>query len=109
MLSRKLANNNQYPAIDVLASVSRLMNDIVSPEHVKMANHIKNMMMTYNEVQDLVNIGAYKPGSDPKIDEAIHLRDPILGMLKQEIGEASTFEQSLEHMRAVLNSKEKAK
>lgn len=107
VLSRRLANNNQYPAIDVLASVSRLMNDIATPEHVKMANHIKNMMMTYNEVQDLVNIGAYKPGSDAKIDEAIRLREPILGMLKQEIKEASTFEQSLEHMRAVLGGKEK--
>ena len=102
VLSRKLANNNQYPAIDILASVSRLMNDIVTPEHRQMANHIKDMMMTYNEAQDLVNIGAYKHGSDPKIDEAIRLRDPILGMLKQEIKESSSFEESVEYMRKVL-------
>jgi flagellum-specific ATP synthase len=107
VLSRKLANNNQYPALDVLASVSRLMNDIVTPEHAKMASHIKNMMMTYNEVQDLVNIGAYKPGSDAKIDESIRLREPILGMLKQEIKESCSFEQSLEQMRTVLGGKEK--
>ncbi len=102
VLSRKLANNNQYPAIDILASVSRLMVDIVSPEHWQLANHIKNMMMTYNEVQDLVNIGAYKAGSDAKIDEAITLREPILGLVKQEIKEASTFEESLEKMRQIL-------
>ena len=109
VLSRKLANNNQYPAIDVLASISRLMTDIVSPEHWKMANHIKNMMMTYNEVQDLVNIGAYKSGSDAKIDESIGLREPILGLLKQEIKEASTFEDSLDKMRQILNIKEQAR
>ena len=58
VLSRKLANNNQYPAIDILASVSRLMTDIVTPEHRKMAGYVKNMMSEYNAVQDLISIGA---------------------------------------------------
>jgi flagellum-specific ATP synthase len=63
VLNRKLANNNQYPAIDVLQSVSRLMVDIVSEEHWEMANYIKNMMTEYNDVVDLISIGAYKQGT----------------------------------------------
>ncbi len=101
VLSRKLANNNQYPAIDVLASVSRLMVDIVSPEHWKMSGFIKNMMTEYNDVLDLISIGAYREGSNPRVDEAIRLHDPILTFLKQEITEESTFEMTLEKMREV--------
>jgi flagellum-specific ATP synthase len=85
VLSRKLANNNQYPAIDILGSVSRLMPDIVQTGHRQMAGRIKDLMMTYNEVQDLVNIGAYKQGSDAKIDEALRLHGPILELIKQDV------------------------
>ncbi len=98
VLSRKIANANQYPAIDVLASVSRLMYDIVTDEHWKDANFIKNMMMTYNEVQDLISIGAYKKGSNPEIDRAVELKDPILQLLKQQIGEECPFEETLKKL-----------
>lgn len=101
VLSRKLANNNQYPAIDILASVSRLMTDIVTPEHRKMAGYVKNMMSEYNAVQDLISIGAYKQGANPGIDTAINLHEPILGFLKQEIGEGSTFEETIERLREI--------
>lgn len=95
VLSRKLANSNQYPAIDVLASVSRLMPDIVSEEHWKMANYVRNMMMEYENVRDLISIGAYKQGMNVKTDTAVNLHDSILEMLKQGIGEDATFDQML--------------
>lgn len=101
VLSRKLANNNQYPAIDVLASISRLMPDIVTAEHRKMANYIRNMMMEYDSVQDLISIGAYKEGSNPRTDMAIRLREPILGLLKQGMDEEVTFDQMLNMMGAI--------
>ncbi|MBD5559215.1 MAG: FliI/YscN family ATPase [Clostridia bacterium] len=104
VLSRKLANNNQYPAIDVLASVSRLMHDIVTPDHWKMASYIRNMMTEYNGVQDLISIGAYSPGSNPVTDTAIALHEPILTMLKQEIGEEATFEQMLNMLGVITKN-----
>lgn len=104
VLSRKLANNNQYPAIDVLASVSRLMHDIVTPEHWKMANYIRNMMMEYESVHDLISIGAYKQGSNPQTDAAIALHEPILEMLKQDIGEDATFDQMLNMLGVITKN-----
>ena len=101
VLSRKLANSNQYPAIDVLASVSRLMPDIVSGEHWKMANYVRDMMMEYESVKDLISIGAYKQGTNSKTDMAVHLHDPILSMLKQDIGEEAPFDQMLEILGTV--------
>ncbi|HBU12268.1 MAG TPA: flagellar protein export ATPase FliI [Clostridiales bacterium] len=103
VLSRKLANNNQYPAIDVLASVSRLMVDIVSEEHWQMATFIKNMMTEYNDVQDLISIGAYRQGTNPRVDRAIMLHEPILNLLKQSIGEEAPFEATVEKMRELMN------
>lgn len=102
VLSRKLANAGQYPAIDILGSVSRLMADIAGSEHRQMAGRIKDLMMTFGEVQDLVNIGAYKSGSDGKIDEALRLREPILELLRQDVEEEADFDQSLERMKQVL-------
>ena len=104
VLSRKIANNNQYPAIDILASVSRLMYDIVTPDHWKMANYVRNMMMEYESVQDLISIGAYKQGSNPQTDSAIALHQPILEMLKQGIGEEATFEQMLNMLGVITKN-----
>ncbi len=104
VLSRELANNNQYPALDVLASVSRLMVDIVSEEHWKMANYIRNMMTEYNNVRDLISIGAYQQGASVKTDMAIGLHEPILQLLKQEIKEEATFEQTLNMMGIITKN-----
>ena len=71
MLSRELANRNHYPAIDVLNSVSRVMRDITKPEHYEAATMIKTLMAAYREARDLINIGAYRRGSNAEIDEAI--------------------------------------
>jgi flagellum-specific ATP synthase len=83
VLSRALANKNQYPAIDVLASVSRVMSDIITDEHKKIANQIKKVMAIYRDAEDLINIGAYVKGSNEKIDYAIAYIDKILEFIEQ--------------------------
>ncbi len=87
VLSRRLAARNQYPAIDVLESVSRLMLDVITPEHEKAAGEIKELLATYREAEDLINIGAYVKGSSEKIDHAIECIDGINQFLKQGIYE----------------------
>ncbi|QQY80737.1 type III secretion system FliI/YscN family ATPase [Keratinibaculum paraultunense] len=101
ILSRKLANQNHYPAIDVLASVSRVMPSIIEKEHLNMANAIKDVMATYRESEDLINIGAYKMGSNRKIDIAIQLKEDIDKLLKQEVLESYPFEETISIMKAI--------
>lgn len=95
VLSRKLASQNHYPAIDVLNSVSRVMVDVVSPEHLKAATAVREALATYREAEDLINIGAYAKGSNPKIDRAIELFEKIEQHLQQGMSEKATFEQSV--------------
>ncbi|NLA57309.1 MAG: flagellar protein export ATPase FliI [Firmicutes bacterium] len=92
VLSRKLADRGHYPAIDVLASVSRVMPEVVSKEHLRTATHIKEMMAAYEEMEDLINIGAYRSGTNPRVDRAISLMEPIRAFLKQGVTERSTFD-----------------
>lgn len=103
VLSRKIANKNQYPAIDVLASVSRVMSDIVSKDHKNMANKIKRMMATYNDAEDLINVGAYVNGSNPDIDVAIKLNKEILGFITQDTHAKFEFEETFEQMKAITS------
>lgn len=103
VLTRKLANANHYPAIDVLESVSRLMIDVVSEEHYAAANRIREIMAVYRQSEDLINIGAYNKGSNPKIDLAIEKIGPITEFLKQGINERSTFDETLKRLRALAN------
>ena len=105
VLSRSLANSNHYPAIDVLASVSRVMPDIVEQRQLKYAGFIRNMMATYREAQDLINIGAYQKGSNPNIDQAIELIDQINKLLCQDINETTPYEQILPAMEAIAGSR----
>lgn len=102
VLSRALANRNQYPAIDVLASISRVMSDIISPEHKKIAGEIKKVMAIYRDAEDLINIGAYVKGSNEKIDYAIDVIDNIIGFIEQETHEKFNFEEMLEILSQVL-------
>jgi len=95
ILSRKLATLNHYPAIDVLGSVSRVMVDVTSPEHQQAANRLKEVLATYKEAEDLINIGAYVQGSNPKIDYAIDNIHKINSFLKQDINEKAEFDQSI--------------
>ena len=95
VLSRALANRNHYPAIDVLASVSRLMPDIVSREHYEAANLIKRNMSVYRDAQDLINIGAYKAGSNPEIDQAVKLNTSINELLQQRVADYTHYEDTV--------------
>ena len=87
VLSRKLAQKNHYPAIDVLASISRVMSSIATKEHKTMAGKLKNVMATYQEAEDLINIGAYKAGSNNNIDYAIEKIDQVNAFLCQSTEE----------------------
>ncbi len=102
VLSRKLANKNHYPAIDVLASVSRVMSDIVTKEHKNNAFQIKKLMGTYSEAEDLINVGAYVSGSNEDIDMAISKRKPILEFLTQSTEEKFSLEEVDNQMRKIL-------
>lgn len=103
ILSRKLANQNHYPAIDVLASVSRVMSNIVERDHLNMANTIKDVMATYKESEDLINIGAYKIGSNKKIDKAIDLKEDIDKFLMQKTLYTCPFEETISMMEGICN------
>lgn len=102
VLSRSLANKNHYPAIDVLASVSRVMSDIVEKDHKKMAAEIKKTMAVHRDAEDLINIGAYVKGSNDKIDYAIDCIDDITAFLQQETDLKVTFDEMKGHMFALL-------
>jgi flagellum-specific ATP synthase len=96
VLSRNLAHRGHFPAVDVLQSTSRVMRNVVSDEHFRAAMRVREMMATYKEAEDLINIGAYKSGTNAKIDQAIRLEEPIQRMLKQSVEESSSFEEAEE-------------
>ena len=102
MLSRKIAHKNHYPAIDVLQSISRVMSQIATSEHKKMAGQIKNIMATYNEAEDLINIGAYKRGSNKNIDFAMDKIDKVNEFLIQGVDEKFVFEDELKLMDEIF-------
>lgn len=104
VLSRKIANRNHYPAIDVLASVSRVMTDVVSKEHKVLANEMKKHMAVYANSEDLINIGAYVVGSNTEIDMAISKHDSINDFLTQVVDEKVLFEDSLTVMKSIVNT-----
>src|SRR5262249_38744422 len=93
ILSRKLGSANHYPAIDILASVSRLMTAIVPPDHLKAAGKIRSLLAKYQEIELLVQIGEYKAGSDAAADEALAKIGAINGFLKQGMKEKSTLSE----------------
>ncbi len=93
VLNRKLAQKNHYPAIDVLASISRCMSAIADPEHKKAAGKLKNVLATYNDAEDLINIGAYRAGANKNIDYAVSKIERVNAFLMQETDEKFTFEQ----------------
>lgn len=95
VLSRKLSASNHFPAIDILASSSRVMNAVVTSAHRSAAGRIRELMAHYQDVELLIRIGEYKSGSDPVVDEAVRKIDAITAFLRQEIDEKSAFEQTL--------------
>lgn len=103
VLSRALAHKNHYPAIDVLNSVSRLMSSIADEKHKKAASNARDLLATYKDSEDLINIGAYVKGSSKKIDMAVQFNDPIENFLKQGINEKSSFEESISRLTGMFS------
>ena len=102
VLDRKIAQKNHYPAIDVLQSISRVMSSIVDSQHKKAAGHLKNVLATYAEAEDLVNIGAYKAGSNPSIDYALSKIDAVNEFLQQDVYEKLSFEESIQRLEELF-------
>ncbi len=102
MLNRKLAQKNHYPAVDVLQSISRCMSQIATREHKAAAGKLRNVMATYNDAEDLINIGAYKSGSNPSIDYAIKKIGKVNEFLMQATDEKFDFEDTVEQMEQIF-------
>jgi len=102
VLSRAIAQKGHYPAIDVLQSASRVMRNVSSSEHVKMAQKMREILATYKEAEDLINIGAYKQGSNPRIDKAVKLIEGVNQFLRQAVEDPTTFNQGLRLMQGLL-------
>lgn len=102
VLSRDLANRNHYPAIDVLKSISRLMKEIVEEKHVQIAGKLLDILATYEKYEDIINIGAYKEGTNPQLDYAIKMIDKINDFLKQDINTKASFQESIEELYKIF-------
>lgn len=106
MLSRKLAQQTHWPAIDVLASISRSMNDIVSSEHRAAADSLKKLLAAYQQSEDLISIGAYQSGSNPTIDLAIRMREPIQEYLQQSASDGGTYSEAVDGLLKLVRIQE---
>jgi flagellum-specific ATP synthase len=102
MLSRKLAHKNHYPAIDILQSISRIMSSIISNDHKEAVGRLKNVLATYQDAEDLINIGAYKSGANPNIDYAISKIQNVNEFLMQEVDDKLTFDQEISMLKEIF-------
>ena len=102
MLSRRLAQKNHYPAIDVLQSISRVMGQVADQKHKKSAGELKSALATYNEAEDLINIGAYKKGSNPNIDFSIEKIGAVNQFLTQDLYEKYTFDEEVSMLQEIF-------
>ena len=103
VLSRKIAEKGRYPAIDVLKSISRLMNVVTDDNHKQLALRIRKILSVYQSSEDLINIGAYVKGSNKDIDESIKYIDAVEKFLSQGVDESYTFDETLSLMRSIFN------
>jgi flagellum-specific ATP synthase len=102
VLSRALAARGHYPAIDVMQSASRVMKAVASSEHVRLAQKLKEVLAVYKDAEDLINIGAYKPGSNPKIDKAVKVIDQVNDFLKQRVEDPTNFNNTVRMLQQIL-------
>lgn len=103
VLSRRLAQQGHFPAVDILQSASRVMRAVTDNHHQEMAREVREVLATYKEAEDLINIGAYKQGSNPKIDRAIRLYDPLIQFLRQRVDQSTTLVDALSELQRILN------
>jgi len=108
VLSRQLAAKNHYPAIDVLASISRVMPKVTSKEHKIVASHLRDLLSSYKESEDLITVGAYSRGSNPKIDKAIAIYDDLTNLLRQQVEQSFTIEELFDRMLDIARKAESA-
>lgn len=101
VLSRKLAGANQFPAVDVLQSVSRVFGDVTTPKHREVASTARDLLAAYAESSDLIEVGAYTPGSNARVDRALKCRDALLTFFRQRPEECFSLESTLEQLRRV--------
>jgi flagellar biosynthesis/type III secretory pathway ATPase len=104
VLSRSLASQNHYPAIDIAASVSRVMPQVTSESHRALAGRLRAVMAAYKEAEDLINIGAYADGSNPRIDEAKRLIESIRTFLRQGVEENADLGKTLQKLEGIFVS-----
>ncbi|MBI4179683.1 FliI/YscN family ATPase [bacterium] len=102
VLSRDIAARNQYPAIDVLESISRVMSFVTSPEQKSLAGRIRSVLAVHKDNEDLINIGAYVPGANPDIDFALKHINPVRAFLRQAVEENEPYESMLQKLRALF-------
>ncbi|MEO7717027.1 MAG: flagellar protein export ATPase FliI [Capsulimonas sp.] len=105
-LSRDLAARNHYPAIEVSRSVSRVMPQVTEPEQRKAAGQLREMMSTYREAEDLINIGAYAEGSNPRIDASRRMIEPIRAFLRQGVHEKNSFDETVAALEGMFENEE---
>ncbi len=104
ILSRSLAESGHFPAIDIEASISRVMPDIIDTGHLQMARELRRMYSLYQQNRDLISVGAYQPGSDPRIDKAIEKNPAILDFLQQDMDEPVDMNRSLQELALLLGT-----
>jgi flagellum-specific ATP synthase len=102
VLSRRIAEAGQYPAIDVEASISRVMHDIVPSAQLQQARRLKQLLSTYEQSRDLIAIGAYQHGSDPRIDAAIAAQSGIREFLRQDLHDRVTLKESVRQLEGLM-------
>jgi flagellum-specific ATP synthase len=102
VLSRKLANAGHFPAIDVLASVSRVMNDVVDPEHRRLATQAREVLAVYRDSADLVEVGAYVPGTNLRLDRALKVIHKLNAFFRQDLTERHKLEDTLARLRQMF-------
>jgi flagellum-specific ATP synthase len=108
VLSRQLAARNHYPAIDILASISRVMPKVARKEHKIVASHLRDLLAAYKESEDLITVGAYARGSNPKVDKAISIHDDLINLLRQQVEESYTIDELFDRMLDIARKAETA-
>ncbi len=98
VLSRELASRNHFPAIDVLESISRVMNKVIPREHSIVSGHLRDLMASYRESEDLINVGAYARGTNPKVDKAIIVYNDLMNLLQQRVEDSSSIDDVYDRM-----------
>ncbi len=106
ILSRELAMKNHYPAIDIMQSISRVMTKVVSNEHRIVAGHLRDLFASYKESEDLINVGAYVKGTNPKTDKAITIYDDMINLLRQDVDFKMSIEELFENMIEIARKAE---